>query len=154
MHVGASGRLTEHGRTDHMRSRFEQTAWTYSSHRKLSTVNSNACADSTVVINGRRGSEIDQEGPPHRRGLRECTIGPYRIEKQRGESMAVLWHAVFTTIHIADSADLVSDPEFVLSQACVLDRVPAFAGPNGMPVGLSLITRRFCNQLLLSIGSQ
>ena len=30
--------------------------------------------------------------------------------------------------------------------------VPAFAGPNGMPVGLSLIARRYCDQHLLSIA--
>jgi Asp-tRNA(Asn)/Glu-tRNA(Gln) amidotransferase A subunit family amidase len=30
--------------------------------------------------------------------------------------------------------------------------VPAFTGPNGMPVGLSLIGRRYCDQHLLSIA--
>jgi Asp-tRNA(Asn)/Glu-tRNA(Gln) amidotransferase A subunit family amidase len=30
--------------------------------------------------------------------------------------------------------------------------VPAFAGPNGMPVGLSLVARRYCDQHLLSIA--
>lgn len=30
--------------------------------------------------------------------------------------------------------------------------VPAFVGPNGMPVGLSLITRTYCDQHLLSIA--
>lgn len=30
--------------------------------------------------------------------------------------------------------------------------VPAFPGPNGMPVGLSLVSRRFCDQHLLSIA--
>lgn len=30
--------------------------------------------------------------------------------------------------------------------------VPAFAGPNGMPIGLSLIARRYCDQHLLSIA--
>lgn len=31
-------------------------------------------------------------------------------------------------------------------------QVPAFAGPNGMPVGLSLIARRHDDQQLLSIA--
>lgn len=30
--------------------------------------------------------------------------------------------------------------------------VPAFAGPNGMPVGLSLIARTYCDQYLLGIA--
>ncbi len=30
--------------------------------------------------------------------------------------------------------------------------VPAFAGPNGMPVGLSLISRTYCDKYLLSIA--
>lgn len=31
-------------------------------------------------------------------------------------------------------------------------QVPAFAGPNGMPVGLSLVAPRYCDQDLLSIA--
>jgi len=30
--------------------------------------------------------------------------------------------------------------------------VPAFVGPNGMPVGLSIIARRFSDQHLLSVA--